>query len=349
MKWKLRIPCIIVLLLIMVFGITQSVVAESNDYVKIYKGFSVDEKSNGYRIPEGSTIYHSKNGITEVLSPDKQRILKVKESETVTIKSPGGTQKANRIYEVPSGTYIDNRGDTVYFYLDGELILTVIDQNNNKKKDFYPPPETGGWVEAAGETGKEPDYLYSEWTVPSDPYNPQSYIVNYIFPCIQPWTSSSIIQPVLEWNYYSSGAWTIAPWYVWDGGSARGSGKNASEGDSISGYMDNWGLSWWEIRITNDDTSQTAVLYANTNISVDPLIGHNLLIALETYHATNGNIYNTDVPGTTDFDNISITKNGNPINIQWSEYLWDDDFPYLTDLDVTWSGVSDVILHTAYD
>ena len=346
MKKKIKLIIISLFVLCAVIGIPQTVVAEKNDCVAIDKSISVDETSNGYQIPKGSTIHHKVNGITDIFSKN-ERILSINEAEASFVVTPNGLMKANRVYEVPSGTYVDDKGQTLYFIYNDTLILTVIDDKFDSKSVEDTIPATGGWVEAAWETGKKPDYFYSEWEVPSDPYNPQQDIVNFLFPGILNYSGSALIQPVLEWNNSGSGGWTISAWYVTSGRYVRASVESASEGDLIIGTLENYGDSDWHIVITNDDTDEFSILSVGTDIPVDPIIGNVLCIAFESYHLTNGNIYDTDVPGTTDFENISITKNGNPINMQWSDQFW-GSFPYLTDLDVTWSGVSEVTLHTAY-
>jgi len=112
-------------------------------FTKVTSMFSVDpEDEHGFQIPQGSTIYHWANGITEVYGPDNQRILITKDSlvnyshptpqpAPGTSSPPRSPSPTSHGYQVPNNSTIDSsEGDTIIrvYSADGTLILTVIER-----------------------------------------------------------------------------------------------------------------------------------------------------------------------------------------------------------------------------
>jgi hypothetical protein len=99
---------------------------EDEEYVIITAPFTVSDE-DGYRIPQGSVVYHLENGITEVYGPDGELILKAVDYEASLVPTPGGLRRATHVFQVPSGTHISGEGNVQEFRLGGTLILTVVD------------------------------------------------------------------------------------------------------------------------------------------------------------------------------------------------------------------------------
>ena len=78
---------------------------------------------------------------------------------------------------------------------------------------------TGGWWLASKGTAPAPiTHLYAQWIVPANPPKTIAKELIYLFPAIQPsWTSSNILQSVLQWSPdpMSTGPiWVLAGWFV---------------------------------------------------------------------------------------------------------------------------------------
>jgi hypothetical protein len=75
-------------------------------------------------------IYHYANGITEVIGPDKQRILVALDADAAPITtSKGEVKPATWIYRLPEGTTAsvgEGNSKTTNMYLNGNLILTIV-------------------------------------------------------------------------------------------------------------------------------------------------------------------------------------------------------------------------------
>ena len=100
---------------------------EDEEYVIITAPFTVSDEQEGYRIPQGSVVYHLENGITEVYGPDNELILKAIDYEASQVSTPGGPRRATHVFHVPSGTRQVTEGNMKKFYLGETLILTVVD------------------------------------------------------------------------------------------------------------------------------------------------------------------------------------------------------------------------------
>ena len=116
---RLAIPCFVILAAILL------VTVSCEEYVIVTSPFTVSEDP-GYRIPQGSVIYHLENGITEVYGPDNELILKAKDHKASQIPTPNGPRRATHIYQVPNGTRISTEGNTTKCYLGETIILTVV-------------------------------------------------------------------------------------------------------------------------------------------------------------------------------------------------------------------------------
>ena len=99
---------------------------QDEEYVIVTAPFTVSDEQDGYRIPQGSVIYHLANGITEVYGPDGELILKAVDYEASLVPTPGGLRRATHVFHVPNGTHISGEGNVQEFHLEGTLILTVV-------------------------------------------------------------------------------------------------------------------------------------------------------------------------------------------------------------------------------
>jgi hypothetical protein len=97
-------------------------------YEVITKPFGIGDNDYNYNVPIGSTIVHTKNGITYVYDAENNLILAGKDSEESILPTPAWPMQASRIYEVHSGSIVDSDGNITKFYYNGECILTVVDE-----------------------------------------------------------------------------------------------------------------------------------------------------------------------------------------------------------------------------
>jgi hypothetical protein len=112
-----------------------------SEYTIVTAPFTLNE-DEGTRIPHGSTIFHWKNGITEVYGPDDLLILIARDSEAAdvphsTVPDPkSGPSPATHHYQVPSGSYISDGGTVendkiTEVYFNNEVMLTIIDRDED--------------------------------------------------------------------------------------------------------------------------------------------------------------------------------------------------------------------------
>jgi uncharacterized protein YjdB len=93
-------------------------------------------------IPLGSTIYHWKNKITEVVTPDNSILFICKDTEVAQIPTPGaGLQPATKVIGVPNGAMISSDPDNeniTRIYSGDNLVGTIV----TKPEDFpYAPTQ----------------------------------------------------------------------------------------------------------------------------------------------------------------------------------------------------------------
>jgi hypothetical protein len=304
--------------------------AQEQSYAIIDAPFSTEEVENIYSIPRGSTILHSDDGITKVYNNAGQLLLSARDSEAYTLATPNGLAKATHVYEVPDGSFIYHVGNTTIVYSGGECVLTVINQQRNNESIV---PDLSEWIEQANDWSVSAlDWFRAEWDCPSDPPDPDNDAVNFIFNAIEPNYGLAIIQPVLEWNYGSSGCWTGTAWVVWDGGSYRSvSHVSVSEGDTIRGTMQFSPTipytNWWEVDFWNVSEGTHSMLWTS-RINTDEDLA--VFCALEGWSIGDDD----DVPGDIYFCDMEFEYNGSNVDIQWNAYIDSGFDQILSNLDV---------------
>ncbi len=226
-----------------------------------------------YSIPEGSIIVH-KAGITTVYGPERKVMLSIADNQAGIVATPEGPARATHVHQVPSGSVVrDVDNKTTEVIHEGKVILTVINENEMREQRgieqewleyaMYPPAENE--VSDLSVTGFD-----AYWKVPSSPPYPDAEAVDFLFPAIMDEFQeypSTMIQPVLEWNYEGSGGWTIASWRVYqedeDPGhweSYRSDPIPVGEKDLIYGnmiFLSGEHSPCWAISICNNDTHES--------------------------------------------------------------------------------------------
>lgn len=74
-------------------------------------------------------------------------------------------------------------------------------------------PEVDGWAAYVADTSTGPvNLLTARWSVPASPSVVSGQVI-YLFPGLEPLSTGDIIlQPVLAWNGFEDGAWSISSW-----------------------------------------------------------------------------------------------------------------------------------------
>jgi len=308
----------------------------------IHNGFSFSKADNMTNIPEGAIIQDSADGFTRVFDSGGKQILISNDANSPEIPTPGGLLLADRITQVPNGSYIQvGDNDTTNVFLNNKRILTVLSHTQKKT----PIPSTSGWVEET-KTNQIPSVsqFIAYWTVPTTPTNPNTGAISYIFNALQPpSTPNVIIQPVLEYNVNTNNhQWTGAPWYVDSSGHGyEGTRINTASGHVIEGQLLwNPNLQRWDVFIADEQTGGHSSEFS-TNAPQMGINNDYAFCALEAYYVNN----NSDIPGTITFTNMqALNANFNPIYFSWIP--WVSTNMGLSNLGVASNGMSYVYLYT---
>jgi hypothetical protein len=294
-------------------------------------GFNVDQ--GDHKLPPGSTVRHSADGVTEVKGPNGSLLVRQKDIESEQIYSPFCRVAATHVFSVPSGSKISRKGNETEVSSEGTVILRIIDDQS------VATPKFSGWIEQANDWSvSNLEAFAATWKVPSKPPRPGSNVVDFLFNAIEPATGNEIIQPVLEWNQAGSGGWTLRSWYgPVNGNYFASSPVFTTSGHSITGTLSH-ASGGWSI-VTRDADARTG---GSTSLGTDSMGTSSLAVfcALEGYNVAG----NKDVPGTTTFSNVSFTGDQ---TIVWHSFIDPSTKPYLSGLRVAAQGVSKVILYTA--
>ncbi len=119
------------------YPVITSITFLTEGFTRVLSPFTlIPGDTEGTPLPIGSVIYHWDNGVTEVVGPDKKRILIALDSEATTnTTSSGEVKPVTWLYRLPLGTVAvpgESGINTTNFYLDSKLILSVV-----RKSDAY--------------------------------------------------------------------------------------------------------------------------------------------------------------------------------------------------------------------
>jgi hypothetical protein len=352
----IKICSALLLITCMVLSISLPVCAQDNS-VTIVTGFNFDGSNGGQKIPIGSTIQHFGDGTTKVFNSDNSLILTTSDSDSKLVATPDGYKSADRVYYVPSETIVNHIGNIVKCYNNNQLILTVIDTTSDSVTNNGPIPQTviyGIPVENAKQY-ISPDYFNAQWICPSSPPQSDPNITNFLWNGIEDANAQYVIQPVLQWNQFvggGAGCWTGSAWYVYPGGYiCTCCYIPVVPGDSCQGTVNyNPAFGTWTVMFYDNSHSTAVGLIIYTNIQVSPSVSNLAILELETADLSGVQETNGNMPGTTTFTNIILTKNGQNDNGNWNTMVWSPWYYVLwnlTNLQVTTVGNTSVTMHTA--
>jgi hypothetical protein len=324
---------VLIVLLTLVFALSVAIPAMAQDHGSKVSSHGFDVDQGDRQIQRGSTVHQLRNGLTEVTGPDNTLQMTARDLDSEFVHTPSGLAKANHVFNLPSGSEIENRGNETDIYTDDTLILRVIDTSMMTLPDF------SGWLEQANNWSvSNLDYYSGAWTVPSSPINSTGGAVDFLFNAIEPNTGTGIIQPVLEWNQAGSHAWTLRSWYgPVNGNYYASSPVNAKVKDSISGVMSN-SRSGWSI-VSRDETTRRSTSLTTRSVGTKGLA---VFCALEGYSVSS----NADLPGTTTLKNLTFRNSGRSLNMVWQTLIDSNAQNTFSGLGVQASG-GQVILLTA--
>lgn len=201
-----------------------------------------------------------------------------------------------------------------------------------------PPPQANGWIASASAASVGPlDWISASWTVPSAPASAGTQTV-YVFPGLEPAaTGDTILQPVLAWNGFNDGRWTLASWNCCRNGNVLHSEPipvNPSE--TVSGYVSgsNCGAdgvcSHWVVQAMTASGLPTTLNTESYGQVLDWAFG----AALEAYGVDSCAQYPAD--GALKFDGIAVHQvNGAYVTPAWSPSAYSVSPSCLTGVDAT--------------
>lgn len=146
-------------------------IAQSDNFTRITKFFTVDPKQPGHLIPRGSIVRQMKNGITQITDSSNHSILNARDDDATLLTVPRGPMKATHVFQIPNGAKIRHKDNITKIYDGDALVLTVINDNQQ-----ITTPSTGSLVETfSSDPLTSPVDLFSaNWIVPSSPCNQTS-------------------------------------------------------------------------------------------------------------------------------------------------------------------------------
>ncbi len=186
-------------------------------------------------------------------------------------------------------------------------------------------PTINGWVlDTNFVSNVSVGRIVANWTVPTAPSNAGSQVI-YFFPGLEQLpTVQSILQPVLGWNGYGDGAWTLASWNCCVNGTTYHSDPiNVSSGDKVTGDTYSTcaagvSCSTWAIVSKDVTTNKSTTLNTNPYSSLTWVFGG----VLEAYGVDTCNQYPRS--GSISFTSIAVY---NLNKVQIASPSWSHDMP----------------------
>jgi hypothetical protein len=188
-----------------------------------------------------------------------------------------------------------------------------------------PAPVVNGWVASTSSTSVGPiQSITATWRVPAPPSRSRGQTL-YFFPALEPAaTGAFILQPVLAWNGFNDGRWTIASWNCCtDGTVLRSAPRPVRAGETITGSVegtdcDAQGVcASWSVRAAGSRGASTALATTSHGAALDWGFGG----AFEAYGVSACSQYPRD--GGITFGSIVVRRAGmgtaaTPAWVPWS-------------------------------
>jgi hypothetical protein len=146
----------------------------------------------------------------------------------------------------------------------------AFDHHGRPMSDGTRRPTVNGWVASLNSTSAGAlNYLVANWSVPRSPAARHGQTL-YFFPGLEPLaTADTILQPVLAWNGFAEGAWSIASWNCCKSGNVFHSTPiKVSAGHALTGTITGSSCksgvcSTWKV-VAKDDTSGKSTSFPTT-------------------------------------------------------------------------------------
>jgi len=240
--------------------------------------------------------------------------------------TPFGLRPANCVKEVPSGSYLIERENTVEAHLENGTVLSFPIQEScvqfhkewalkrvathKARRNQVKPAPLDGWLDYVGYyPPKEVDKFTGTYSVPPDPATNTNQVLFYFIGTenLSGTAGVSILQPVLTWGNGHS-KWNMASWNCCPGGETWTSSflTNIQAGGTVSGVIDttNNGQNW---TVTSTYNGQNVVLTVPTASRDFNWVD----VTLETYTVTSCQQFPS---GPCTFSDMALTVTGGTSN-----------------------------------
>ncbi|MFA5296516.1 MAG: hypothetical protein WC382_13500 [Methanoregulaceae archaeon] len=231
---------------------------------------TIDEKE--YLIPSGSIIYHDGSGTTTVFDSSGMQLFSSEDSQATEVWTPEGLKPATHVHEVPSGSFVDNQGNTIFVIHDRQVILVIIDEGftSGSSIESYtksaPPDWPPNYVEGIEYNPTVDLRKYStNWTIPNVPSDTEFSTVNCMWNGLHRTTLySAVIQPVVSWNEDGDQFFKGRVWQATNFSYIKSSAITTRPGNEVGGNL-TWDeeLEYWKIVLRNYDNPDVTSLYSN--------------------------------------------------------------------------------------
>jgi len=307
------------------------------------------------KIPYGSIIYHSKEGVTTVFDEKGKQLFAAEDAKSVKVTTPRSETPATFVHEIPSGSIIKEQEGKIFVIYNGKLILTLINDSTYdlQSKNFFnsrlaassgsngltPLGTWLGWIEYAESTPTTLTLFEATWEAPLlTPSNSDVRESLAIYNGIEHDEVDGVMQPVLMWNFCKKGDDQVHLYYTGAAWDYRSMGQqdelhstliSVSPGDTIRGKMQ-WKqfLNLWIIQFDNLETGQS------TSILTDRFPKDNLKLYM-TLEASARGVKPNDQSLTESitFDKVIIKNKGDIVPVTFTGYTWPGASNYFTNLE----------------
>lgn len=245
-------------------------------------------------IPEGSIIYHSKNGVTTVFNSKGEQILVADDNDAVKVSTPSGLKPATLVHEIPSGSFISTKDNAIFVKNENRLILTILTESPEESfinRVAWPAQYIEG--SESGALNSLGQY-YAKWNVPQsprmtydNPNNPMERSQIAIWNGVQTTDGTKLIQPVLEWYWKDHASdpnpgnvWTGSSWFAYTGSSSTLHSSRLSgiqpgdviEGDMLYNHYSNYWTVVFRDVTRNVQTTYMVESMPNNNVDVETML-----------------------------------------------------------------------------